>query len=201
MQIFISKLLGSLISLAIVFSIIFIVWFLFARKREKITKWIGLYGFGNKNKVYLWMMIGTIFFILVGTFMLYIFKDVKTASSDFYSLGFLALPAIIVHASLGTALPEEVLFRGFILKRLENKFSFNVGNIVQSLLFGLVHGLAFIAFVGIFKGLLLFIFTGLLAFLIGYINEKKAEGSILPGIILHFIANVFSGVCSAWMLF
>ncbi len=201
MGIFISKLLGSLISLAIVFSIIFIIWFLFARKREKITKWIGLYGFGNKNKIYLWMMIGTIFFILLGIFMLYTFKDVKTASSDFYALGVIALPAIFIHASLGTALPEEVFFRGFILKRLANKFSFNVGNIVQSLLFGLIHGLAFISFVGVFKGLFLFIFTGSLAFFIGYINEKKADGSILPGIILHFIANVFSGICSAWMLF
>jgi len=34
----------------------------------------------------------------------------------------------------------------------------------------------------------------------GYINEKKADGSILPSWSIHAIANIFSGVCSAFLL-
>ena len=39
-----------------------------------------------------------------------------------------------------TGLSEEILFRGFLGKRLIAKFGFAVGNVVQGLLFGTLHG-------------------------------------------------------------
>jgi hypothetical protein len=35
----------------------------------------------------------------------------------------------------------------------------------------------------------------------GYVNEKKAGGSILPGWGIHAVANIFSGICSAFIIF
>ena len=35
----------------------------------------------------------------------------------------------------------------------------------------------------------------------GFVNEKKAGGSILPSWCIHAVANLFSGICSAFMLF
>jgi hypothetical protein len=35
----------------------------------------------------------------------------------------------------------------------------------------------------------------------GYVNEKKAGGSIIPGWCIHAIANIFSGACAAFSLF
>lgn len=57
-----------------------------------------------------------------------------------------ALQAILVYAVLNTALPEEILFRGFLLKRISAKFGKNVGNFIQSLLFGIIHGVMLSAF-------------------------------------------------------
>ena len=45
------------------------------------------------------------------------------------------------------------------------------------------------------------IFTVVLAFAMGYINEKLAGGSIAPSWTIHALANVFSGLCAAFMLF
>jgi hypothetical protein len=40
--------------------------------------------------------------------------------------------------------------------------------------------------------------TGLVAFVMAYINEKKADGSILPGWAVHACANI---VASVFVLF
>ena len=69
------------------------------------------------------------------------FDSSKTATADFSGKGIGALPAILAYAILGTALPEEIFFRGFLLKRLQGKLGFLGANLVQSLLFGLIHAL------------------------------------------------------------
>ena len=45
-------------------------------------------------------------------------KGIETATSEFTGLGIMAIPAIVVYAAFNTAFPEELLFRGFLLKRL-----------------------------------------------------------------------------------
>ena len=48
---------------------------------------------------------------------------------------------------------------------------------------------------------IILVFTAMIAWAMGYINEKKANGSIIPSWIIHTIANIFSGVCAAFVIF
>ena len=44
-------------------------------------------------------------------------------------------------------------------------------------------------------------FTGAIAAYLGFVNEKKAGGSILPSWIIHALANILSGLVAAFSLF
>jgi membrane protease YdiL (CAAX protease family) len=200
MELLISKAVSSVIQI-ILFSLIpFIWWLITARKKMNFFRWIGLKKTAGTSFL-LWTAGISAAFILVSFFMLTSLKGVEMATSDFAGLGIGALPAILVYALFNTALPEEILFRGFILKRIANKFGFAAGNTVQALIFGIVHGIMFFTVTGPVKALLIILFTGIIGWFIGFINEKKAEGSIIPGWIIHSIANIFSGLCSAFLLF
>lgn len=71
-------------------------------------------------------------FLASGVLTLYVVRGMETATSEFTGLGAAALPAIVVYAAFNTAFPEELLFRGFLLKRLSNKFGFHVANFIQA---------------------------------------------------------------------
>ena len=77
------------------------------------------------------------------------------------------------------AVCEEVLFRGYILGTLENKFKKSSSIIVSSLLFGIFH----MNFVSFFA-------TTLLAVIIGIVVIKTK--SLILGILIHFINNFFA---------
>ena len=73
-------------------------------------------------------------------------------------------------------------------------------NLVQSLLFGLIHALMFIQLMGYLKAMAIFAFISLIAFVLGAINEKKANGSILPSVFIHALANTVVGLLFAFSL-
>ena len=127
-------------------------------------------------------------------------KGLKTATSNFSGLGFQALPAILIYGLFQTALPEELLFRGFLLKRLASRLSFVVANTIQAALFGMLHGLMFITVLSWQQTLLIILCTGGIAAYLGFVNEKKSDGSILASWIMHALANVVVGSLSAFML-
>ncbi len=201
MSLLISKIVSSIVQI-IVFSLIpFIWWIITVRKEQNFFEWIGLKKIGGKeNKPLLWVAGISVAFTLISVFMLYVIRNVESATSDFHELGAAAIPAILVYAIFNTALPEEIVFRGFLLKRVANKFGFFAGNTIQALLFGIIHGIMFFSTVGVIKAILIILFTGAIGWFMGYTNEKKAEGSILPSWCIHSIANIFSGVCSAFVL-
>ncbi len=199
MQLFISELLSSIIQI-ILFSLIPCIWWIAtARKEQSFLKWIGLRKSESKSslQLYIWIILTIIGFWLVGIVGLDSLKDVSTATSIYTGKGLYVLPAIVVYAVFHTSLSEEILFRGFLLKRLSNKFGFAIGNAIQALLFGLLHGALFIAEAGEGRALVLIVFTGLIAWAMGYINEKEADGSIIPSWMIHAVTNIISGLCSA----
>ncbi len=201
MVLFLSKLISSALQIVLFAIIPFLWWLVTARKKVKFTKWIGLKSVsGNKSKCAVATVMLALAFIFSGILTLYLIKDVKTAISEFSGLGVYAIPAVIVYAALNTALPEELLFRGFFLKRLKDKFGFIFANCFQSMLFGLLHGVLLFASAGPDKAVIIIILTGFNAWFMGYINEKYAEGSILPSIIIHAVSNLFSGICAAFSL-
>lgn len=108
----------------------------------------------------------------------------------------LGLPSIfllLIIAIFKTALAEEILFRGFVAKRLISVFGYLKGNLFQAFLFGIIHtGLFAMTTQNPLFLMTIFIIPSIGAFVSVYLNEKLANGSIIPGWISHGLANVLS---------
>lgn len=202
MSLFMNKLINSILQIILFLLVPMVWWFITARKQQRFTQWIGLKKVetAKESKVLIWILGVSVAFVLLGAFILNLLEGVETATSEFEGMGIQAIPAIIVYALLNTALPEELLFRGFLLKRVATKYGFTFANMMQAVLFGLLHGIMFVSLTGIIQTILIIIFTGIIAWFMGFINEKKANGSIIPSWIIHSISNLFSGLCSAFLL-
>lgn len=202
MTLFMSKLMNGILELLIVSFIPFITWLIWSRKKVGFFDWIGLKKVENQQKGRLVLTIFgfTLLFTLFSVVVFSWFDFSKTATADFSGKGIGALPAILAYAILGTALPEEIFFRGFLLKRVQGKLGFLGANLVQSLLFGLIHALMFIQIIGYLKAFVILVFISLIAYIFGAINEKKANGSILPSVFTHALANTIVGLLFAFSL-
>lgn len=194
MEILVNKIVSSAVQLLLFACIPFLWWMITARKRINFFHWIGLVcvNKGNRKNSLIYTTIVMILFIFVSVFILYAINGTETATSDFNGMGIKALPAAMIYSIFNTALPEELLFRGFLLKRTVHRFGFMAGNMVQSVLFGLLHGVMFFSTIGAAKTAIILLFTGGVAFAIGYINEIKSNGSIFPGWMIHAVSNLFS---------
>ena len=202
MTLFISKLMNGIMELLIVSVIPFITWLIWSRKKVGFFDWIGLKKVESQKKRHLLLTILgiSLLFLLFSIVVFSWFDSSQTATATFYGKGMGALPAILVYAILGTALPEEIFFRGFLLKRLQGKLGFLGANLLQSLLFGLIHALMFIQLTGYLKAMAIMTFISLIAYIFGAINEKKAGGSILLSIFIHALANTVVGLLFAFSL-
>lgn len=201
MELLMNKIVSSVVQILFFALIPFVAWLIVGRKKQKFAAWIGLKKPAGGKNTLIYMAAVTVAFLVLGAMTLNALKGIETATSEFAGLGVKAIPAILVYAVFNTSLPEEILFRGFLLKRLSCKLGFNVANTIQAVLFGLLHGVMFFSLVGTAKAVLIIVFTTAIAWFMGYVNEKKAEGSILPSWTIHALANVFSGLCTAFMIF
>lgn len=203
MSLAVSKLVSSAVQIVLFSVIPFVWWLITARKKTGFFEWIGLKKpedtKGKKTVLWIAATIGA--FMLLSVYMLSSLKGVETATSDFAGKGIGALAGVLIYAMFNTALPEEILFRGFLLKRVSAKFGEMAGITVSSIAFGLMHGVMFFNSVGAVKAVIIIVFTGAIGFFMGYINEKKAGGSILPSWCIHSAANIFSALMSAFSVF
>lgn len=166
------------------------------RKQEKFFNWIGLKKIKKEQlkAIICRTLIVIIAFLLLSIYMIFITKDISTATSQFDGLGLKGLISAIIYSFVQTSFTEEIFFRGFILKRVKNKFGFTTANIIQSILFALLHCAMFFTLTSILNVILITLFTGLIALAMGYINEKESDGSIYPSWCIHGIANLFSSI-------
>lgn len=200
MTLAINKIINNLLEI-ILFSLLpFLFWYFSARKQERFTDWIGLKKIKGGKKTALAIIIVTTFYLLISLILLNGLKNIENATTEFQGLGFAALPAIFIYAVFNTSLPEEILFRGFILKRLASKLGFIKANFIQGLLFGILHGIMFFPLVGILKTILIVLLTSLVALSMGYINGKLSDGSIIPSWIIHAISNLIAGIYAAFYI-
>ena len=198
----VNKIISSVMQI-ILFSLIPLIWWLItARKKESFFKWIGLKKIEKENKKssVVNMLPIAISYLIVSFITIYLIKDIETATSEFAGMGISALLPALIYAIFNTALPEEILFRGFLLKRIASKFGYMIANIIQSTIFGLLHGFMFFYVLGIVKTIVIIFFTGIIAFAMGYINEKKANGSILPSWFIHALSNIFASIIAMFSL-
>lgn len=200
MSLTINKIISSLLQI-IIFSLIpFLFWYFSARKKERFRKWIGLKKIKGSKKTALAIIFVTIFYLAISLGFLKGLNNIASATSEFQGLEFEAIPAIFVYAIFNTSFPEEILFRGFFLKRLASKLGFTKANFIQGLLFGLLHGVMFFPLVGSLKTILIILLTSLIALLMGYINEKLSDGSIIPSWIIHATSNFIAGIYIAFCI-
>ncbi len=179
----------------ILFSIIpFIWWMITARKDTSFLTWLGFKKIKATNKRnFRKAFFGTLLlFLIVSMFILYMTREIETATAQFLGLGFSALLSAIMYSFVQTAFSEELFFRGFLAKRLINKFGFNAGNLTQGLLFGIIHGVMFYGSVQVMIAVIITLFTCIIAVAMGYINEKLAGGAIWPSWLIHGISNFFA---------
>ena len=199
----VQQMTNALIQIVLFMLLPFIWWFVTARRKSSFLDWIGfkpLKDTGN-HKMWLWIFLGLLSFTIFSYLVLYTtVKDLKTATSSFAGLGFQALPAVLIYSLFQTSLPEELLFRGFLLKRFSVCLPFEVANTIQAALFGLLHGLMSITVLSWQQTLLIILCTGGIAAYMGFVNEKKSGGSILASWIMHALANVVTGMLSAFLL-
>lgn len=187
--------LSNAIFQVILFSVIPLIWWLVtARKKESFFKWLGLKKPECKSKTNLIILTGIILAVcfLIGQFAIWIRGDVAAAESAYKGMGIAALPCVLVYSYIQTGLSEEILFRGFLLKRLAAKFGFKTATTIQALIFGAVHLTMVWGQVGVVAGIVIVIYPMIPAVAFAYLNEKKAGGSILPSWIIHGTLNTIS---------
>lgn len=202
MSLLIDQLLSSAATILAILLLPFFWWFVTSRKEQNFFSWIGLKKIQTKKKTtfLLWFFGASVAFGSTSLFLPWMAKGTNAvlATARFSGLGWCAVPAVVVYAVLSTALWEECLFRGFLLKRLAHRFGFPMGNTVQAAVFGLMHGAMFFAFVGMLRAVLVTLLTGLIGWGLGYLNEKQAGGSIFPSWIIHALSNLIAGMCAAF---
>jgi len=109
---------------------------------------------------------------------------------------------LLLIALFKTSFSEEILFRGFIAKQLINTLGFTTGNIFQAVIFGSLHLALFwlLTQPSFFPLTFIFVFSSFAGWSIGYIKEKFANGSIVPGWFAHGLGNTLSYFIIAFII-
>ena len=117
-------------------------------------------------------------------------------------LGLISISVLLIIALLKTSLSEEIFFRGFLAKRLVRVMGFKWGNILQALIFGIIHLVLFrqLTKSTTFALAFIFVFSTTAGWVIGFIKEKQGNGSIVPGWIAHGLGNTISYFAIAYVL-
>ncbi len=196
----------------IVFSVIPLIWwFIGHRKEEGFFKWIGIYKPQLKSKWWILAIFAVIYYFFYSfditqlidqSTLDYVENSSSVSANAFAGIGAAAILPALIQNFIANGLSEEILFRGFLCKRLCNKFGTVKGVIIQAVLFGLMHNLIYILAgvdVGLWYHTLLFVFTGAGALLLGLLNEKIFNGSIIPSILLHGAGNFISSMLVAFV--
>lgn len=196
-------LIDAIIQIIILTIIPCIWWALIDRKQSSFFNWIGLKKPRVKNKQkYAISFILMTFMSIIPIFIVFpLFTNTtEVVTSQFAGQGVLALIPALIWSFFQTGLSEEIFFRGFVAKRLINKFGFEIGNVIQGLLFGLMHGIFLISVTGVLWAVIIVTFTGVSGWLSGWINEKLSDGSIVSSWLLHGMGNIIVSIAAMYNL-
>jgi membrane protease YdiL (CAAX protease family) len=198
-------LINTVIQVGVVLIVCLVAWLIFGRRKASFRNWVGLTG-APPLLLLLCLAIGA-----AGAWLLLQASGVAALASgpgtviaasmpDGVTVG--AIVVLVASAVFKTAFAEELLFRGLIGKRLYGAMGFWPGNLVQALLFGAVHlPLLLLPDAPRQTVLLMIGFATVMAVVSGWLNERRAGGSILPGFALHGAGNLttYLGLALAWI--
>ena len=191
----------------LVFVIYFIVpigwWLITARKKESFFSWIGLKKPTPRKSLWILAIVNVVLNYVSLKYITPLFlPQGLTVQSQYAGMGWSALPSILYFGLIDTGFSEEFFFRGFLLKRLQNRFGFVVGNTLHAAVFGLMHFVPLITLsISLwFPATMFFLVAGLTGWMYGYISEKSSGGSIIPVILIHGVGNVTVSLLYAFNL-
>ena len=204
-----NELISALLQV-MVFSLIPFIFFLFRKgKGQTFFNYIGLIKPTAKSVV--GVIVVTLIFVVMGTGLTFMDAGIRQAvisppsvTGNLRAMGCngVSLSVLLIIALVKTSLSEEIFFRGFLAKRLIHLLGFKPGNFLQALIFGLIHLLLFwlLTKTTILPLAIIFVFSSVAGWVIGYIKEKYARGSIIPGWIAHGLGNTLSYFIIAFIL-
>jgi len=191
----------------------FLWWLIFHRKKTGLFKFLGI------QKPVISMPIWTVLVFIAGYILFYQFganllkplistetqqvisQSESVSSNTFAGLGAMAIPAALVSGLCANGFCEEVLFRGFILKRFQARVGTAWAIIITAVLFGLMHNFFLLLAdipVGFAYHIVEFTYPFIVGLMFGFANEKLFGGSIWPSILLHGLGNTVSFLISIY---
>jgi membrane protease YdiL (CAAX protease family) len=196
----INETIGAVLQILIFSLIPFLVYLIGHKKAKGFFDYIGLKKSTNKANMLailacLLFAAPTLILTLSNAEIREIMFDPFSITGKFRAMGLSAssIYLVIILAVFKTSLAEEILFRGFIAKRLISWLGYLKGNILQSFIFGIIHTLLFAMMTSnYFFLILIFIVPSIGSYVSAYLNEKMAGGSIIPGWISHGLANILA---------
>lgn len=196
-----SALIQTLIQLFVFLLLPFIGWYFTKKENESFGQWIGFKkpSINNKKKFILVLIIILIIIPLVHLIILPGFLENSDLSSfQFKDSKTTMIIPILLYSFIQIGLAEEIFFRGFLLKRMLVILEFRVANLIQAVIFGLVHGLIFYGVAGLEGAVIITLIITVDGWFMGYLNEKLASGSIVPSWIVHGLSNFAVSLMSAF---
>lgn len=210
MQLLISSVTTTIVNL-IVFSLLPIIWWFFRhRKEEGFFRWIGFFKPQLKSKWWVLLIFAILYYFFYNfdftqfvspETLEYIENSASVSANAFAGIGVAAILPAFIENFIANGVAEEILYRGFICKRLISKIGLVKGIVLQAVLFGLMHNILYVLAgldVGLWYHTLTFIFTGMGALLLGWLNGKIFNGSIIPSILLHGAGNFIASMLVAF---
>ena len=196
----INESIGAILQILVFTLIPFLVYLIKNKSAKGFLEYIGLKK-STKKANYLAVIACLLFAtpMLILTLTNADFRDImfepNSITGKFRQMGFgiESLFILIVIALFKTSFAEEVLFRGFIAKRLISVAGYKKGNVIQAAIFGVIHTALFaLVTSNVIFLIAIFIVPSIGAYVSVYLNEKIANGSIIPGWISHGLANVLA---------
>lgn len=186
--------ISALLQVGLVLVIAGVVYWAVGRARGPFLRFVGLYRAPFKS-VATGAIVGLVFTLAIlsvpGIAELASSRGTAAGEGAGAELSTTAILSLVIAAVFKTSLSEELLFRGLLGKRLIAWLGFQKGNLIQAVVFGLVHLLLLL--VPAASGALVLImvfFAGVSGWINGWLNERMGDGSILPGWAAHAVANL-----------
>ena len=198
-MILLNQIMSAVLQLLIFLSIPF-VWYLLTQKRVTgFFKWLGLKTAPTPPlKIMFCILVGFLVVLFLPYLWLYRSGNLNYQGftvDAFRQTGWSieTFTVILIWAVVQSSLSEEILFRGFLCKRLCNKWGETMGNALQALIFGMVHIVA-LPDKNLLAMFLIVSLTGGIGYALGWLSLKKARGSILYGWVIHAVVNILSPI-------
>ncbi len=205
-----SSITGAIVNL-VIFSLIPVLWWFFRHRKEVgFFKWIGLYKPQLKSQWWVLIIFAAVYYffysfdftqLIDAKSLEYLENSASVSGNAYAGIGAAAIVPALIQNFIANGVAEEILFRGFLCKRLCSKFGTVPGIILQGVLFALMHNILYLVAgmeVSLWYHVLMFVFTTMGALLLGWLNEKIYNGSIIPSIILHGAGNFISTMLVAF---